>query len=318
MALDWTKTAFIFPGQGSQEVGMGKDFATTYDIARQTFEQADDIINFPLSKLLFDGPEVELNDTMNTQPAMYICSIAILRTLQQELPATKPAFTAGHSLGELTALTAAGALSFEDGVKLVRERGRLMKEAGNTHPGGMAAILGLSNEQVHEVCRQASEQVGKPLVLANDNCPGQIVISGDVDALEAALPIAEAMGAKRALRLAVSVAPHSPLMASAEATFAKLVEQTTFQTPQIPVYANITGKPLTSIEQIHKELEDQLTNPVHWTAGMNQMIADGAETFVEVGSKNVLTGLLKRIDRSKTRINIDTVAAMQAFIAQNA
>ncbi|RMG87586.1 MAG: ACP S-malonyltransferase, partial [Chloroflexi bacterium] len=183
--INWEKTAFVFPGQGSQVVGMGKDLAEAYSIARETFENADDILGISLSTLCFEGPEESLNDTINTQPALYVTGIATLRALQQEVPEAVPAFVAGHSLGELTALTAAGALAFEDGVRLVRERGRLMKAAGEQNPGAMAALLGLDTEAVLEVCEKASQQTGGVLVLANDNCPGQIVISGENTAIDA-------------------------------------------------------------------------------------------------------------------------------------
>lgn len=315
--LNMSATAFVFPGQGSQIVGMGKDIAGAYAAAREVFEQADDIIGFPLSRLCFEGPEEGLNDTINTQPALYVCSMAILRALQTELPDLRPGYTAGHSLGELTALTAAGALDFANGVWLVRERGRLMKEAGEQHPGGMAALLGLEPEQVREICAAASEEAGAPVVMANDNCPGQIVISGDVTALEIALTRAQQAGARRSVRLAVSIAPHSPLMETASAAFKERVESTSFTTPQVPVYANISTNPMTSVAAIREELEDQLTQSVHWTQLVQRMIADGAETFVEIGSRDVLTGLLRRIDRSRTGLVINSLETLQQFV-QNA
>jgi len=314
MMTDWTKVAFILPGQGSQQIGMGKDFADTFDIARDTFQQADDIMEFGLTEYLFKGPEEMLDRTDITQPAMYVNSIAIWRVLIDQLPDAKPSFVAGHSLGELTALTVANALTFEDGLKLVKERGRLMHEAGEKMSGGMAAILGLSNEQVEAICKQASEQIGEQVVLANDNCPGQIVISGNQEALNVAIELAKEAGAKRAIPLHVSTAPHSPVMKPAEADFIRVVESTTFNEPVVPVYANISAEVLHGIEAIQKELEAQLTSPVHWTSIIQHMIRDGAETFVEIGSKNVLSGLVRRIDRSVTRENIDTVDALNAFI----
>jgi [acyl-carrier-protein] S-malonyltransferase len=312
--LDWSKVAFVFPGQGSQVVGMGKDFFEQSDVARQTFEQADSIMGIALSKMMFEGPAEELDDTSHTQPAMYICSVAILRTLQEQLPEAQPAFVAGHSLGELTALTAAGALSFEEGVHLVQERGRLMGEAGEKSPGGMAAIIGLETAQVHDLCAQASQQTAEPVVLANDNCPGQIVISGHKLALNLALELAKEAGAKRAIPLAVSTAPHSPLMKPAETEFAEVVKKTSFAEPLIPVYANITAQPLHTAKEIADELEAQLTSPVHWTAIIQNMIHHGATHFVEIGSKNVLVGLIRRIDKSAERANIETVKDLEAFL----
>lgn len=312
--VNWSTTAFIFPGQGSQIVGMGKDFAETYPLARETFAEADALMERDFAHLMFEGPEAELNDTQYTQPALYICSVAILRVLQQVQPAAIPAYAAGHSLGELTALTCAGALSFADGVALVRLRGKLMHDAGEQYPGAMAALLNATVAQVEEICAQATAQVGKPVVLANDNCPGQVVISGDSAALDAALVLAQAAGVKRALRLNVSVATHSPLMSPAQAEFNAKVQATEFTTPQLPVYANVSAEPLRTVAAIRAELEAQLTRPVRWHALTQAMIADGAETFIEIGSKNVLAGLLKRIDKEKPVINLDTVAALQAFL----
>jgi [acyl-carrier-protein] S-malonyltransferase len=315
--MDWSKTAFIFPGQGSQLVGMGKDFAEAFPVARETFAQADAIMGRDFSRLMFEGPAEELDDTANTQPALYICGVAIARTLQAERPDATPGSTAGHSLGELTALTVAGALSFADGVALVKLRGQLMHDAGEKSPGAMAALLGVSLEDVETLCRDASEQTGRPLVVANDNCPGQVVISGDSTALDAALEMGKARGIKRALRLTVSVATHSPLMAPAEAEFAAKVRATPFETPHVPVFANISAQPLTTVDAIRTELEGQLTRPVRWNALSQAMIAAGAETFVEIGPKNVLTGLLKRIDKEKVGVNLDTVDAFRTFLGQN-
>lgn len=311
--FDWNKTAFIFPGQGSQSVGMGHDLAQAYPLASDIFQQADEQIGFNLSGLMFNGPKEELDDTSITQPAMYVCSVAYLRVIESLIPDARPAFVAGHSLGELTALTAAGSLTFDEGVILVRERGRLMKEAGDRVPGGMAALLGLPVEKVREICDNATEQTGKPVVMANDNCPGQVVISGNNDALNRALELAAEAGAKT-VRLAVSTAPHSPLMEPAQTDFAKVVAQTNFVPPEIPVYGNITAALLQNVASIRQELEAQLTSPVHWTDIMQNLIADGIETFVEIGSGTVLAGMLKRMDRSKQRININSVESLRAFV----
>jgi [acyl-carrier-protein] S-malonyltransferase len=316
--MDFRQTAFIFPGQGSQAVGMGKDIAEAYPIAKETFEQADSIIGFGLSKLMFDGTEADLGDTAITQPAMYVCSIAMLRVLQQELPSAQPAAVAGHSLGEFTALTAAGALAFEDGVKLVQKRGQLMKDAGAQNPGGMAAILGMESEEVRAVVEKATSESGAAVVIANDNSPGQIVISGDKKALELAIEMAKAAGAKRAIPLDVSVATHSPLMNPAKIEFAIALAETQLHVPSIPVYANVCACPTRSIDEIRPYLEKQLVSTVLWTQSIQAMIGAGIENFVEIGSKNVLTGLLKRINRDKIAANVQDLASLQAFVESNA
>lgn len=315
--LDYTKTAFIFPGQGSQVVGMAKDVATEYDVAHDIVQVADDIMGIKLSSLMFDGPEEELNQTKITQPAVYVASMAILRALQQELPDATPAFVAGHSLGEFTALTCADALPFEAGIALVRERARLMQEAGDQNPGGMAALLGISAEDAQRLADYGSQETGKPLVIANDNCPGQIVLSGDNAALEKAVDVAKDYGAKRVIPLAVSVATHSPLMQPAKDAFVTRVAETEFKTPTIPVIANVDAAHLTSVEAIRAELEAQLTSTVHWTQTLQAMIGAGVETFVEIGPGNVLTGLVRRTDKSKTRINIDNLESLRTFVAEN-
>jgi [acyl-carrier-protein] S-malonyltransferase len=312
--VNWSATAFIFPGQGAQQVGMGKDLWEVFPAARQTFEQADDTLGFALSRLCFEGPEDELNDTFNTQPALYTCGIAALRALQTELPEAKPGFAAGHSLGEFTALAAAGALAFEDGLRLVRARGRLMQEAGVKSPGAMAALLGLDAEQARAICEQAGRQTGGVLVVANDNCPGQLVISGDETTLEAGMALAKEAGAKKVVKLAVSIASHSPLMESASAAFNEAVEKTAFQTPELPVYGNVGAAPLTTVEAIRDELKRQLTHPVRWTESVQAMIAAGAERFIELGPKDVLAGMMKRINRAAPGLALTGVEALRVFV----
>lgn len=315
MAIDWSATAFVFPGQGSQVVGMGRNLIEAYAEARAVYDQADQIMGFSLSDTILDGPEEKLNETAITQPAVFVNSVAILKTLQTLLPDVKPAAVAGHSLGELTALVAAGSLDFADGLKLVKERGRLMGEAGDKNPGAMSAILGLEATEILNLCQQVTSELNKVVVLANDNCPGQIVVSGDPIALEELNKRATDNGAKRVIPLAVSVATHSPLMQPAQTEFKTHLQATQFAVPQIPVYANLSAEPLTSLEAINTELEGQLTGAVQWTRSIQNMIAAGINTFVEVGPQSVLTGLIRRIDRDAARINISDVASLQAFIS---
>ncbi len=314
--IDWTTTALVFPGQGSQVVGMGRDLAAVYPAAAAIYQRADELLGFAFSTLCFEGPEEALNDTINTQPALYVTSLATLAALRAALGEIQPKFAAGHSLGEFTALAAAGALTFEDGLKLVRARGRLMKEAGEKSPGAMAALLGLDAEQVRQLCAEASAAVGGVLVLANDNCPGQVVISGDNQTLDTALEMAKTAGAKRAVKLAVSIAAHSPLMESAAATFRAVLAETSFQSPKLAVYGNVSAEPLDSADAVRAELDAQLTQSVRWTESVRRMIADGALQFLELGPKDVLTGLLKRIDSSKVGIALNSAKALQDFAAR--
>lgn len=292
-----SRYAYLFPGQGSQYVGMGRDLHGSFPEARDVFAQADEILGIALSRLCFEGPSEALDDTVNTQPALLAVSVAALRVLKERWP-DAPACVAGHSMGEFTALVAAKALSFEDGLRLVRERGRLMKEAGQRNPGGMAAVLGLDRGSIQAACALASEQSGAYVGVANDNCPGQIVISGAVDALQRAMELARERGAKRVVRLAVSIAAHSPLMSKTAEEFRRRLDEAPFRAPVVPVVANATASPLTDPEIIRDALERQLTSPVRWVESMRWMIDRGVPRFVEVGPKKVLRGLLRRIDRS--------------------
>ncbi len=294
---------------------MGRDIAESCPAAREIFEQADEFLGFPLSDLCFNGPADDLNDTLNTQPALYVCSLATLRALQSELPEAMPAFAAGHSFGEFTALAAFGSLSFEDGLRLVRERGRLMKQAGERSPGAMAAILSLDIDAVQDICARARAETGGALVIANDNCPGQVVISGDNQTLDLALTLAKDAGARRAIKLAVSIAAHSPLMQPSAEEFRLALASTNFQTSQVPIYGNVSAAPLGDVDLIRQELGAQLTSPVRWRESMEAMIAGGAAAFVEIGPKDVLTGLLKRIDGSKTTVNLNSAENVYKFVA---
>jgi [acyl-carrier-protein] S-malonyltransferase len=312
--LQQANTAFLFPGQGSQTLGMGKALSERYRVARQTFEEADDLLGFNISTLCFNGPEEFLNETSNAQPALYAAGIAALRTLYEAWDTNfRPAYVAGHSLGELTALTAAGALSFPDGVRLVQKRGELMRNAGHTNPGGMAALLGLSFEDAEVLCERAMETVGGTLVVANDNCPGQIVIAGNEEPLSHALDHASDLGAKRAVRLAVSIAAHSPLMADAQVIFNEALAETPFNEPQIPIIGNTTARPLKVASEIRSELSAQLTSSVLWTTSMERVVNDGITHALELGSGGTLAGLMKRIDRGVTTYIVDSPEGIDAL-----
>ena len=309
------KVAFVFPGQGSQYVGMGRDLYETYPEARALFDEADGILGFPLSKLCFEGPKEELDDTINTQPAIFTTSIACLKALNL-LFSLNPLFCAGHSMGEYTALVAAGALDFAHALELVRERGRLMKEAGELNPGAMAAIIGLDAGTLEGICREAGSQLPASSVqIANYNSPGQIVISGHKEALEWAMKLARERVAKRVVPLAVSIASHSPLMRPAAERLRRVVEATPFRRARIPVVANVTAEPITAPEEIKEELVTQLTSPVRWMESVRWMVAQGVTTFVEIGPKNVLTGLIRRIDKSVRTVSVGDVAGVEAFLS---
>ena len=301
------KLAVVFPGQGSQFVGMAQELITVSAAAKRIVDDADATLGFSLSDLMFSGPAEALEDTINAQPAILAASIAALEAVNERLAERgerlQPDMVAGHSLGEFSALVAAGVMDFPSALKLVRERGRLMKEAGIERPGGMAAVLGLDDAALAQVCTEASDESGT-VVLANANCPGQTVISGEVGALERAMELAKSRGAKRIARLGVSIASHSPLMAEASAQFAELVTATEMNEPAFPVYANITATPLTSTADIRAELSKQMESPVNWTGSVQRMIEDGATTFLELGPGAVLGGLIKRISRDVTNKSV--------------
>ncbi|MCE7981088.1 MAG: [acyl-carrier-protein] S-malonyltransferase [Caldilinea sp. CFX5] len=313
-------TAFLFPGQGSQEVGMLQELCQQYEVARATFAEADDLLGVNLSELCWQGPEEQLTDTINAQPALLTAGVAVLRVLQQELgdpikqnAASGATFVAGHSMGEYTALVAAGCLTFAHGLRLVRERGRLMKQAGVQQPGMMAAILGLDEAKVATICAEASAQGGIAQV-ANDNCPGQVVISGDKAGMEAAMSALSAAGAKRVMPLAVSIAAHSPLMQPAAEELRAAIQATPLAPPVAPIIGNTTAHPLTTVAAIQDELTAQLTGSVRWTTSMQTALAAGVKSFVELGPGEVLTGLIKRIDRSAERWSLNAAASVQAYV----
>jgi [acyl-carrier-protein] S-malonyltransferase len=295
--------AFLFPGQGSQSVGMGQQLAAAYPLANQTFMDADRLLGYSLSTISWSDPDEQLNDTINTQPALFVHSIAVLRVIQEEYPDLHPAFVAGHSMGELSALVSAGSLNFEEGLRLVRKRGELMKQAGEKSPGGMAAILGLDIDTLEKICSAASK--GTEIVqIANDNCPGQVVISGASAAMERAMQAAKDAGARRAVHLAVSIAAHSPLMAHAQDSFNQAVDSVQFTDPTIPIIGNVSALPLLKVEDIRSDLQAQLNSRVRWTESIQLMLSKGVSTFIEIGNKSVLKDLLKRIDRNARRYSI--------------
>lgn len=312
MNLKPENTAWVFPGQGSQSIGMGYDLAEKFPSARQVFEQADNLLGFPLSHLAWHGPEQELNDTINTQPALLTHSVAVLRVFQEQYPGFTPSFVAGHSMGELSALVASGVLPFADTLRLARRRGELMKSAGIMSPGGMAAILGLDIPTLEGICAQAStaEEV---VQVANDNCPGQVVISGSGVALERAIELARQAGARHAKRLAVSIAAHSPLMAAAQVDFTRAVEAAPLQDPYIPILGNVTALPLSTAQSIRQDLQAQLSSRVRWTESVQTMISRGVTNFLELGSGTVLTGLLKRISRDSAGVSLGSPADFQGL-----
>ncbi len=305
-----TKIAFVFPGQGSQFVGMGKDLYERYPEARDVYDEGDRILGFALSSLCFEGPEEELRLTSNTQPALFTTSIACLRLLEKE--GIRPDVTAGHSIGEYAALVAAGAISFEDGLRLVRHRGRLMQSAGADNPGTMAAIIGLSAEQVRDLCENAEGIVD----VANYNSPGQVVISGEVVAVESVSEKAKEAGAKRVMPLNVSGAFHSRLMQPTADQLAEELARTAFTDARVPVVGNVTADYVRSADEIRDALGKQIAGSVRWDESISRMVADGVGVFVEVGPGKVLAGLIKRISDSVQVRNVGDVASFEDCVAQ--
>ena len=301
-----SKTALLFAGQGAQVVGMGKDMAEHSPGARAWFDRANAVLGYDLASICFSGPEAELTKTEHAQPGIFLVSWAAFELLKERVPALSFQATAGLSLGEFTALTAAGAMSFEEGLKVVRQRGRFMQEACEATRGGMAAIIGLDEAPMREVCAQAG------VALANLNCPGQIVISGATDKIEPACELAKAKGAKRALPLTVAGAYHSPLMASAQPKLEAELARASLVLPAVPVIANVTAQPHDGPDAIRARLVEQVTSSVRWEESMRYLIAQGFTRFIELGPGRALSGFMKRIDKTVQILNVEDLATLEA------
>lgn len=297
------KVAYVFPGQGSQSTGMGLDLYNSYPSAKEVFDEADASLGFSLARLCFEGPEEELKKTHNVQPAILVVSIACLKALEEATIGNfpSPTFVAGHSLGEYTALVAAGVLGLNDAVLLVRERGRLMYEAGLKNPGGMLAVIGLDGETVKDISLRSGTEI------SNINCPGQIVISGAAQALAEADKLAKIKGARALIPLKVSGAFHSALVEPVLAEFSKIVSNVRFQPPAIPVISNVTARPLPDVDSIKEELVKQLRNCIQWQGSVEYMMHSGVTTFYEIGPGRVLSGLIRRINSDLQTLNISGV-----------
>jgi [acyl-carrier-protein] S-malonyltransferase len=303
---------FVFPGQGSQYAGMGKDLADNFSVAKQLFEEANDSLGFDLASLCFDGPEEDLKLTTNTQPAILTVSIAALRVIEQET-GFAPAFAAGHSLGEYSALVGAGALSFADAVRVVRKRGAFMQEAVPVGEGAMAAIIGLDGAPLEDVCREAAQ--GKVVSPANFNSPGQVVIAGHADAVERAIDLAKAKGAKRALPLPVSAPFHCSLMVPAGERLKEVLESIAVNPLNIPVISNVEAVPNADASRVKDLLVTQVSSPIRWDESVRAMVGLGVKRFIEIGPGKVLAGLVKRIDKGVEAQSFSDVAGLRSLKA---
>ena len=306
--------ALLFPGQGSQFVGMGRDLAGAFPEARDAFREADEVLGAPLSRLCWEGPADELTATVNAQPALLVHSVAVWRVLQRRAPV--PALAAGHSLGEFSAYAAAGSLSFADAVRTVRRRGQLMYAAGNERPGTMAALLGLDDAAAEAVCAEATAAGPGTVVPANYNAPGQIVISGDVEAVARAEAPAKAAGAKRVIPLNVSGAFHSPLMEVAAAGLRDQLDAVPLGAPAFPVVSNVTARAVQDPDEAKRLLVQQLTAPVRWVASVREMLSSGSDRFLELGPGGVLAGLVKRVDRGADVRSLGTVEEIESYLRE--
>jgi len=301
------KIAHVFPGQGSQSVGMGHKLYQSSPKAKEVFQEADEALQFSLSRLCFEGPEDELRQTINAQPAIMTVSIACLRAASEVNHTVSPSFVAGHSLGEYTALVAANVLGFADAIRLVRERGRLMQKAGEIKPGGMAAVIGLDEAVLREICRESGAEI------ANFNCSLQIVISGSKEALARAMELAKARDARRVILLQVSGAFHSTLMQPTIEGLSQAIAQINFRTPEVPIVVNSTAQPVTTAEGVKEELLRQLCNCVQWQPSVEYMVEEGVSTFIEIGPGQVLSGLIKRISNKVQVLNMSDPESIKAL-----
>ena len=308
-----SKVAFVFPGQGAQKVGMCKDFYDNYACAKKVFEEADEALGFSISKLCFEGPEEDLRLTKNTQPAILTCSIAALAVMREH--GLECAIAGGHSLGEYSALVAAGVMSLQDAVVAVCKRGQFMQEAVPVGEGAMAAVMGLTPDEITEICQKVEEECGEAVQAVNFNCPGQVVIAGAAKAVERAGVALKAAGAKRAIPLPVSAPFHSTLMKPAAERLKEVLDRIEFHDAKFPVVANVTAEPMTKAEEIRELLVKQAASPVKWEMSMRNMIEDGFDTFVEVGPGKVLTGFTRKIDRVMNALNVEDMASLEKTLA---